>query len=635
VTETPKHIYEFGPFRLDPLESLLLRDGQPVSLTPKAFDLLVVLVRNSGHLVDKDTLMKEIWPDSFVEEASLTVNMTALRRALGEKPSELQYVETVPRRGYRFVAPVRECGDDATHSATEEPAGEIHVSKGEKDPERWVGSHRSRAIAGSLALLLVLFIGLSLARWRGWFLKKASQPPIESLAVLPLDNLSGDPSQDYFADGVTEELITELSKIGSLRVISRTSVMQFKGLHKPVQEIARDLKVDAIVEGSVIRSGDAVRISVHLIRPTAEQLIWGEAYERDLRDILSLQSDVARSVANQIGVKLMPQEKARLAKVRPVKPEAYEAYLQGLYRWNVAADLTTSQGKKSGDEAIDFFRQAITSDPSYAPAYAWLGQAYYWMHEYQGGPIEDLSKARDAALKALELDDQLAEAHTAVGWVKFQLDWDFNGAEQEFQRAIALDPSSWMSHFSYSWYLENVCRFDEALAEQKRVQELNPLSIAAVWHMAGIYYSMRDYDRSIEQFLTAIRQHPDCPMLYSAIATPYAAKKMYAEALAASKKALEVSKGDPRFEADVLASQALASGKDLDELTLSDKSSSALDRAMAYASLGEKEPALESLEKAYAEHDGGLLGIKCASQFDSLQSEPRFQALLRRINFPQ
>ncbi len=378
------HIYEFGPFQLVPEERQLLRDNQPVPLTPKSFDLLVVLVENSGHLIEKGELLKRIWPDSFVEEANLSVNVSALRRALGEGPNEHQYVETVPRRGYRFVAGVKERWDNGTESSirelTEEDDDSGLVADGARQtsPPPPAAASRPRVsfrrwplVLVGLLLISALLLGLNAGGLRARLLGKGNPVRIQSLAVLPLENLSGDTSQDYFADGMTEALITDLAKIGALRVMSRSSVVQYKGAHKPLREIGRELNVDAVLTGSVVRSGEHVRIAVQLINAATEQNLWSESYERDLRDVLALQKEVARDIVGEIRIKLTPQEQGQFGGVRPINPEAYDHYLRGRFYLN-------RQNKADNEAAITALEHAVATDPTFAAAYAELAQAYVW-----------------------------------------------------------------------------------------------------------------------------------------------------------------------------------------------------------------------------------------------------------------
>jgi len=446
--------YEFGPFRLIPDEGLLLRHDRPVPLTPKALETLVVLVQNSGHLVEKDELLGKVWPDSFVEEATVAQNVFTLRKVLGDTPDGHQYIETVPRRGYRFVAAVRVLGDGT--SASNGTAVEIQspslgaplpLTEGEmQHMERPKAGWLARALAATAVALLLLL--LLLKGWRRGQVEQPAATPIHSLAVLPLENLSSDSAQDYFADGITESLITDLAQVQGLRVISRTSVMQYKGTTKTVRQIGQELRVDSVVEGAVMRSGDRVRVSAQLVDARTDQHLWANNYDRELRDVLELQRDVAQTVAEQVRLKFAAQAGMPLSRPRPINPEAYENYLKGRYFWNRRSE----EGFK---KAIEYFDASLENDPNYAQAYAGLADAYALLGSLPNKALprsEAMPRARTAALKALEIDDSLAEAHTSLAFVRMHYDWDFAGADREFRRAIELNPGYATAHHWYAYY---------------------------------------------------------------------------------------------------------------------------------------------------------------------------------------
>ena len=426
-------VYQFGPFRLDGSEHRLLRDGDPVSLPHKAFEVLLVLVENRGRLVLKDDLLKRVWPEMFVEEANLAVAVSQLRKLLCDRQNgEHHYIETVRSIGYRFVAPVQIVeplpnADAQTAPVQSIPA--VTVLPSEDLPRKAPRLKRlwPALLLGIAVTVLALLVGFNVG-WRDQLLGRASPPHIESIAVLPLENLSHDPAEEYFADGMTEALITDLGKIRALRVISHTSVMRYKGTMKPIPEIARELNVDAIVEGSVERFGDRARITANLLYARTDRHLWAESYERDLRDMLALQSQVAREIAREIRINLTPQEKVRLASAPPTDPAAYQLYLKGrshLETW-------TDSGIRV---AVDYFERAIQKDSSFALAYAGLAET-----AVRSG--EKAEKARPWALRALQIDDELSEAHAMMGLVKFRYDWDWEGAESEFRRAVELNPNS-------------------------------------------------------------------------------------------------------------------------------------------------------------------------------------------------
>lgn len=450
MDKTARHIYEFGPFRLIPAEQQLLRDDQLVPLTPKSFDLLVVLVENSGRLIGKDELLQRVWPDSFVEEANLSVKMSELRRALGEKPQEIHYIETVPRRGYRFVADVKERPDNgASTVGLETDQVDDHIAAAvdgaQQDSPQPLAAEARRGeflrrwplVLAGLLLFSVLLIGYNAGALKEQILGKTQPVRIESLAVLSMDNLSGDPSQGYFADGMTEALTTELARIGALRVIARPSVVQYKGGQKPLPEIGRELNVDAVLTGSVVRSGERVRIAVQLTHVATDRNLWADSYERDLRDVLALQKEVTRDIVRQIRIKLTPQEQGQFGSVHPVNPEAYDHYLRGKF-------YLQSQDKENNEAAIAALERAVAIDPTFAAAQAELAQAYVWkLFLFAPGEGQLAEKAFVAVEKALALDPELAVAHLARGrllWTPAN-HFPHEKAIQEYRRALELNPN--------------------------------------------------------------------------------------------------------------------------------------------------------------------------------------------------
>ncbi|OFV85448.1 MAG: hypothetical protein A3D93_02870 [Acidobacteria bacterium RIFCSPHIGHO2_12_FULL_67_30] len=451
------------------------------------------------------------------------------------------------------------------------------------------------------------------------------------MAVLPLANLSGDPQQDYFAEGMTEALIGDLAKISSLRVISRTSVMRYKGSDKSLPQIAKELKVDAVVEGSVQRVGDRVRITAQLIHAPTDTHLWANSYERDLRDVLTLQSEVAQAIADQIRVKMTAQEQARLAGGRPVNPAAHEAYLKGRYyleKWS-------PDGAKKAEE---YFRQAVAQDPNYGPAYAGLAETYTW--GVPGlSPEEGAARAKAAALKALASDDTLGEAHASLAIVYLQSDWDFPAAEREFKKAVELNPNYGPAHHWYSHLLLSMGRFDESLTESQRFVELDPLSPAPHLHLGLHYLIARQYDECIRQELKTLQMDPNYILAHSQLGQAYLFKGMYAEALRELEKARELSGGDKTNTARLAHAYGVAGRKDearklLQELLSTPGHGQEIPGGVAivYLGLGENEKALEWLLKAYEKQPYWSADLKVDPLFDPLRSDPRFQALLRRLN---
>lgn len=586
-----KQMYKFGQFLLDPEERVLLRDGKPVSLTPKAFDILLVLAENSGHLVRKDDLMRRVWPDAFVEEANLAQNISVIRRVLDT--NDERYIETVPKLGYRLSVKtdtsVESQGKPEVphdHESAELPDRTDPLKPGD-DPVR---RRMWQNFAGIVALVLAA-VGIT-----GWVLYTRSRTGgaapvrIRSLAVVPLENLSRDPDQEYFADGMTDELITDLAKIHSLRVISRNSVMQYKGKHKPVPQIGRELNVDAVIEGTVVHAGDRVRITAQLIAAQEDRHLWADTYEGDLRNVLALQDEVTTAIARQISIQLTPQEQTEFSHARSVDPEAHQAYLRGLYELG-------PHYAKSNTKAIEHFRRAIAIDPNDALAYAGLAVAYTASDE---APKVAMPKAKAAALKAIELDDTLAEAHSSLGFIKLVFDWDWPGADQELRRALQLNPNSPLAHMHYGRYLLLIPhRGDEAIQNCQRAYDLDPAVPAELDDLVGMLFFARRYTAAINE--AAKELEDNSPFLGMA----YAELGRQDEALAVAAR-VEASTKNPTRLAQTASVYALAGDKRRAYALLQKIQAQAnqqyvcgMNVAAVYSILGDKDEAMVWLEKAY------------------------------------
>jgi TolB-like protein/tRNA A-37 threonylcarbamoyl transferase component Bud32/Flp pilus assembly protein TadD len=462
-------------------------------------------------------------------------------------------------------------------------------------------------------------------------------PKIESMAVLPLENLSRDPEQEYFADGMTEELTTDLGQIEALRVISRTSVMRFKGVRPAggLPEIARQLKVDAVVEGSVLRSGDRVRITTQLIDARTDRHLWAHSYERDMRDVLELQSEVAQAIANEIKIKVTPQEQVRLARARPVSPEAHEAYLKGRYYWN----LRTQEGLKKG---IEYFQQAIEKDPGCALAYVGLADSYLNLIGWDlAAPREAYPRAKAAALKALQVDETLAEAHVPLGAAGFAYDWDWAGAEKELRRAIELNPSYATAHNFYAQCLMFMGRHNEALAEIKRAQDLDPVSPIHNTVRGMVFFFARRYDEAIAECQRALELNAGFYPAHLFLAEAYEQERLHDKAISEYRKAIALQEGSTRAAAG-LARGYVAAGRRTEALKIisdlrqlsKQRYVSAYGITQTYIALGDFDHAWAWLEKAFEERSFQLIWLKVDPTIDPLRSDPRFQDLLRRVNFP-
>ena len=496
-------------------------------------------------------------------------------------------------------------------------------------------------VAGVALALLVGALALTNV---GWLRERLFGDPdpgtIRSLAVLPLENLSHDPEQEYFADGMTEALITELAQISALKVISRTSVMQYKGTKKLLPQIAQELGVDAVVEGAVQRSGDKVEITVQLIHAPTDRHLLAKSYERGLSDILALQREIARAIADEIKAKLTPQERAHLTTARPVNPDAHDAYLKGLYYYGAGHD---EADPRKFDQllktSVGYFSQATRMDPNYAPAYAGMGVAYAW----QAGSDRKVNlKAREAAAKALQIDDTLGEAHYLLGIVAYYYDWNWSGAEKELRRGIELNPSFGEAHYGYALYLNSVGRHDEAIVKIQRAQEIDPIVFVQKVDAGRIYACAGQYDRAIQQLRDAPDLKPNDAYVHGVLGDIYLYKGMQAESAAEYRKAGQLNANAAGRRLYLVAADIAVGNRTEASAILSDLANLPeqyvdwpVHLARQYASLGEKNLAMAWLEKAYTEHSYALLDIRCMREFDVLHSDPRFQDLLRRMNFPQ
>jgi TolB-like protein/Flp pilus assembly protein TadD len=457
-------------------------------------------------------------------------------------------------------------------------------------------------------------------------------PPIHSIAVLPLENLSGDPAQDYFADGVTDALITELAQFSSLRVISRTSAMHYKNSHRPLPEIAQELNVDAVVEGTVSRSGNRVRITAQLLEARSDRHLWAKAYDRDIREIVVLQQDVADSIVSEIQPKLRSQESASVSRKRQVNSEAYDAYLEGTYFWH--------KFNEAGDRrAVEYFQESIRKDPSYALAYAGLSNAYHEL-AYYGRPIDIMPKSKEAAEKALQLDDTVAEAHGALGWVKWIYDWDWPGAEKEFQRAIQLNPGHSISHGMYANFLDSAGRFEEASRELRVARVLDPVALILIRNAADHFRCMRQYDRAIAENRKALDMDPSFADAHENLAYAYVNKGMYEEGI---KEMEQLAISDGEHDLALTMKIAFAHGgykgalKSRLKYYKGRRKAGAhvnfWDEALTHAQLGNTDLALQALEKAYDERED-ITDLAVDPSWDLIRDDPRFQELLRRVGFP-
>ena len=617
MSEENQHFYQFGPFRLDPLKRRLRRDEEVLRLTPKAFDLLVVLVEEHGRTVEKDELLERVWAGTIVEENNLNQNITALRKLLGDSRQESQYIATIPGVGYRFVAEVRKVElTQRRDDATEEPAP----------------LSRPRPVFRYALLILVPLVLVAIAYVL--YTREKPRPAISSIMVLPLENLSGDASEEYFADGMTDALIGDLAQIGGLHVLSRTSSMHYKGTKKSLPQIAGEINVDAVVEGTVQRSGERVVVRAQLIQAATDQHLWVRTYTRDVRDVLDLQSEIAQDVARQVQIQLTPGEQARFTARRAVQPKAYDNYLQGRYLyWN-------KRTEENLNKAIALFQNAIKQDPGYAPAYAGLADCYNGLSVVQVGalpPIEGRQRAEEAASKALELDSSLPDAHTALGYIN-HYNWNWTAAEQRFKRALELNPSYANAHNFYASYLMSRGRVDESIAASNRARELDPFSLAISVQRGFLLENARRYGEAIEQLRAVIAMDPNHYQAYWVLGHTYAANKQFDEAVGAAEKAVELSERAPGALGILglaygLAGRKAEATKILNELLELNKSRYVTPAALVnvYVGLGDKEQTFVWLEKAFEERSNYIAYLKVFPILDPVRADRRFADLVARV----
>jgi len=623
----------FGAFQVDFCSGELRKNGIKIRLPEQSFQILAMLTESPGKVVTREELRKRLWPaDTFVDfDDGLNSAVLRLRNALGDSAEAPRFVETLPRRGYRFIAPV-----DYAAPVAQVPADEKATSqKATSTISRTRIAKLGLAAAIPLVCLLAL-LAFNVGGLRERFNGRGSQSRIRSVAVLPLENLTGDPSQEYFADGMTDALTTELARISALRVVSRTSAMRYKGSKKPLPEIARELQVDAIVEGAVIRSGDRVRIDAQLIQAAADRHLWAKGYDRKLGDVVALQGELAQAIADEIHIQVTPQERARLAASSPVSPEAYDAYIKGRFLWNERTEKGVTKG-------AEFFEQAIANDPRYALAYSGLADSYELLGFYGVlPPKEAYSRAKAAATKALEIDPSLAEAHVSLADTRFSLDWDWPGAEAEFKKAIELNPKYDTAYRKYSNYLAGMGRKEESIAAAKKAIEVDPLSITLSTHLAWVYYLTRQYDLAIDQFEKTLEMSSNYARARRDLSLALVEKGRYEDAIREARKGIELSQASPFMLGAVGYAYAKAGKKgeaqkilrELRELSRT-RYVSPFYAAVIHAGLGEKDKAFFFLEKSYQDRAGQLVWLNLYPALDSLRSDARFNELVSRVGLPR
>jgi len=644
--------YEFGPFRVDTVNHVLLRNGETIPLKPKVFDTLLVLVENRTRVLDKDELMSRLWPDTVVEESNLTQNVYLLRKVLGEEPEADAYIETMPKRGYRFVASVNEVDPASTNLIVEEHSRSRLFIEHEDDADvalkfaaeaeqsiqakaltagRWEKQASWWKLGAIILGVCILGLGLTIALSYFWTKSKstatARATSIRSIAVLPFKPLGTDPSDDYLGLGMADTLITRLSRMNQIVVRPTSAVRKFTSPNQDLMAAGRELKVDAVLETTMQRDSDRIKVNLRLVRVSDGSSLWSGKVDERVDDVFAVQDRVSEKVARALLPQLSGNDTNLLAKHYTQNREAHDLYMRGIFQWYTSA---TDPAKKQ--QAIKFFNQAIEKDPDFALAYAALANTYMDLSG-DAPPTETMPKAKEAALKALQIDDTLADSHRSLGIVKAYYDWDWAGAEKEFKRAIELDPNSLEAHRAYSLYLTATGRSVEALAETKRIEGLGDLASAVglLFALAGA----REYDQLIAE---GRKMEPNDPYVHFWTSAAYGQKGMHEEAITEAQKAASLSRGSTIMKAQLGYTFAVAGRRDEAENILSELKALAAQRyvspydiALIYVGLGDKEQAFAWLEKAYQEHARRLWALNVNPSWDKLRSDPRFADLLRRI----
>jgi len=641
-------VVRFGVFEVDLRAGELRKHGFRIKLAEQPFQVLAMLLEHPGETVTREELRARLWQgDTFVDfDHGLNNAVMRVREVLLDSSEHPRYIETVPRRGYRFVAPVEEthppAGLDREQASQTQPTPDSEASSAPLTGDAHTSSltrllTRPVGVAATALLLIAVAVLLTISIRNHSAGAARNLERSTSLVVLPLENLSGEKDQDYFADGMTDELIANLAKIRSLHVISRSTAMAYKGTRKPLSEIARELKVDAVVEGTVMRVGNRVRITAELVQVSTDHHLWADTYESQMGDVLALQNRVSSAIVNEIRINLTPEERERLAKTPAVAPEAYENYLKGRYYWNKRSNENLTR-------AIAYFEHATQLDPNYALAHAALSDCYAIISAEIFGTMpasEAAPRARAAALRALELDPTLAEAQTSLATAKFNSDWDWSGAAEGFERAIALNPNYATAYQRYSLYLIAMGKVQEGFAQIQKARELDPLSLSINFSLGWRLYMARQYDAAIAQLKDTLEMDPSYELPYLVVGQAYEQKGEYASAIQELKTAVELSHGTPLMVSALGHAYARSGNRVEAERLLAELQAASTKQyvspyylALVYVGLNRNEQALDLLEHAFADRSNGLVFLKVEPELDPLRSNPRFVALQKKLGFP-
>ncbi len=638
------HFVRFGVFEADLDSCELRKQGHKLKLQTQPCQVLKLLLEHPGEVISREEFRKRLWPeDTFVDfDHSLNTAMRRLREVLNDSSDNSIFIETLQRRGYRFIAPVTLVRplERAVEAVSPVDLGGAPLAMPEAISTAALPKKRIVLYAGVIAASLL--VGAALGLSAGWLTLRRPPAPemkpkplqVRSLAVLPLENIAATPGQEYLADGMTDELIASLAKVRSLRITSRTSSMEYKGTHKPLSEIARELNVDAVVEGTVQRSGGNVRITAELVQTSSDRALWAETYENQVGDILALQQQVANAIVRQIQIELTPQEQQALTATQSISPEAYEDYLKGKYYWNRRSESALTK-------AINYFELATKDEPQYALAYAGLADCYGIIGAAIVGTVpakEVAPKAEAAAIRAIELGPNLAESQTSMATVRLNYDWDWAGAERGFRRAIELNPGYATAHQRYSLYLIAMDRKDESIAEMQRAVSLEPLSVSMNFSLGWRLYMARRYDSAIQQLRNAVAMDPSLALAHMVLGQAYEQKGIFPQATAELTQAVELSHRSAPMIAALAHMYAVSGRQDrarelLKELTYPSRRQyvSPFYIALVYAGLNEQAKAVFWLNKAIDDRSNPCIFLRVDPEFDSLRKDPGFVTLLKRL----
>jgi TolB-like protein/DNA-binding winged helix-turn-helix (wHTH) protein/Tfp pilus assembly protein PilF len=640
-------ILRFGAFEVDLDAGELRKQGKRVKLQEQPLQVLGILLERPGAMVTREDLRSRIWPqDTFVDfDNSLNTAISKLREALGDSASNPRFIETLPRRGYRFIAQVEAVPNGGAALSQVSAQGPLEVTPSQKDasfsvrpPAVALPVARS-AIRWKVLLTAAAVVAVAALAWLGvrWNRPvRNQQAPIRSVAILPLENLSADPEQEYFAEGMTDELITDLAQVSGLRVTSRSSVMHYKHTQKTLPQIASELNVDAVVEGTLARAGDRVRIRVQLIRAADDRHLWAHAYDREYRDVLLLQSEAARDIAQAINLKLVPSNLLDRTRALPMSPEAYDAYLKGRYFWN-------DRSREGNAKSVAYFEQAVQLAPDSAMAYSGLADAYIDGAYLGDTPSAAAAKSRTVVTKALELDPNLAEAHVSLAGILEEYDWNWKEADKEYQRGLELNPNYAFGHHIYAIFLAFMGRFDQAIAHIRTAQQLDPVSPSVYSHAGFIFFMARQDGLAIEQYRKALEIDPNYESAHGHLGEIYWYQGKYSESLDEREKAAMLFHEPAEIQQAVR--QAYQRGGDaaatrkLLELDSNGRypgyqKKRNIELAWLYAKLGEKSETLTCLERAFQEREPLLELVSVDRAWDFVRSEPRFQSIVQQMDLP-